>query len=112
MLVAVVVPAENRGKATGPQDLGHEDPLPVADGRGPPGCGGRLALALLDRFIERVDAGVVPRLVAIDEDAGAPGLLADGQSGIVTLDHQRPPAVEGQRRVAAIVELALDDDAA
>src|SRR6202165_3843595 len=74
VLVAVVVPAKDGREPAGPQHLGDKHRLAVADRGRPPGCGRRFALALLDRLVEWVDAGVVPRLVAIDERAGAPGL--------------------------------------
>src|ERR1700694_1749424 len=77
VLVAVVVPAKDGREPAGPQHLGDKHRLAVADRGRPPGCGRRFALALLDRLVEWVDAGVVPRLVAIDERAGAPGLIAD-----------------------------------
>jgi len=59
-----------------------------------------------------MDAGIVPRLIAVDEHARPPGFLADLQPPALALDHHGPPAVEGHRRVAVIVELALDDDPA
>ena len=58
-----------------------------------------------------MDAGVVPGLEAVDQHAGPPGLITHLQDA-AALDHQGAPAVEGQRRIAAIVELALDDDPA
>ena len=69
-------------------------------------------IAFSDRLVERVDASVVPRLVAIDKGTGPPGLLANVQRRVSALDDERPPTVEGQGRVAAIVEFALDDDPA
>jgi hypothetical protein len=68
--------------------------------------------ALRDRLIERVNAGVIPGLVAVDENAGAPRLIPDVQGGAAALDDERAPAIESQRRLAVIVELALDDDPA
>src|SRR5438128_9664701 len=111
VLVAVVMPAKDRGKAARLQHLGHEHGLAVADGGGPPRGGRWLAIAFRDRFIEWVNAGVVPGLKAVDEYAGAPGLIAHLQ-GPAVLNYQRAPAVERQRYIAGIVELALDDDPA
>jgi hypothetical protein len=51
-------------------------------------------------------------LVAIDERTGAPGLTADVQGAASTVDDDGSPTVEGQRRLATVIELALDDDAA
>jgi len=112
VLVAVIVPAEVGGEAARLQHLGDEHRPAVTDGRGPPRRGGRLAVALGDRLIEGVDARVVPGLVAVDERARTPWLLADVQGGATTVDRDGPPRVEGQRGSAAIVELALDDDPA
>jgi hypothetical protein len=59
-----------------------------------------------------MNAGVIPGLVTVDENAGAPGLIPDVQGGAAALDDERAPAVEDQRGTTAIVELALDDDPA
>jgi hypothetical protein len=67
-------------------------------------------VALGDRLIEGMDPGVIPGLVAIDQGAGAPRLVADMQGGIAAVERDWTPAVEGQRQTAVIVELALDDD--
>src|SRR3989442_14348530 len=111
-LVPMVMPAEHRREAAGPQHLTDKHRLPVADRGCPPRSGGWLAVALRDGFIEWMDPGVVPRLVAIDERAGAPGLIADVQCSASTLDDDRAPTVEGERRFATVVELTLDDDPA
>src|SRR5712691_3782556 len=111
-LVPVVMPAEHRREAAGPQHLTDKHRLAVADRGRPPRGGGWLAVALGDRRIERVNPGVIPRLVAIDERAGAPGLIAHVQCRTPTLDHDRTPTIEGQGGLAAVFELALDDDAA
>src|SRR5438552_15938320 len=105
------MPAKARGEAAGPQHLRDEHGLAVADGGSPPGGGRWFAIALGDRLIEGVNTGVIPGLKAVDQHAGPPGLIAYPQ-GAAPLDHQRTPAVEGQRRIAGIVELALDDDPA
>ncbi len=112
LLVPVVVPAEDGRETAGPQHLADKHRLAVADRGGPPRRGGRFAVTLLDRLVERVDSGVIPRLVAVDQRARAPGLIADVQRAAPTLDDDGAPTVERQRRLAAIVELALDDDAA
>ena len=111
VLVAVVVPAKDGREAARLEHLGDEHGLAVADGRGPPRGRRRFAIAFRDRFIEWVNPGVVPGLEAVDEHAGAPGLITHLQ-GPAALDHERAPAVECQRRIAGIVELALDDDPA
>ena len=67
-------------------------------------------VALGDRLIEGMDPGVIPGLVAVDQGAGAPRLLADMQGGIAAVEREWTPAVEYQRQTAVIVELALDDD--
>jgi hypothetical protein len=59
-----------------------------------------------------VDAGVVPGLIAVDQNAGAPGLIANVQRAVATFDDERTPAIERQRGVPTVVELALDDDPA
>ena len=112
VLIAVVVPAEDGREAAGPQHLRDEHRLAVADRGGPPRRGGWLAVALGDRLIERVDPGVIPGLVAIDQRAGAPRLIAHLQGGTAPVDEDGAPAVEGQGRLTRIVELALDHDAA
>src|SRR5207245_11269309 len=84
----------------------------VADRGGAPRRGGWLAVALGDRLIERVDPGVIPGLVAIDQRAGAPRLIAHPQGGAAPVDDDGTPAVEGQRRLTRIVELALEHDSA
>src|SRR5438128_11712644 len=84
VLVAVVVPAKDRGEAARLQHLGHEHGLAVADGGGPPRGGRRLAIAFRDRFIERVNAGVVPGLKAVDQHASAPGLITQMQGATPT----------------------------
>ncbi len=112
VLVPVVVPAEHGRETARPQHLADKHRLAVADRRRPPRCGRRLAVALRDRLIERVDAGVVPRLVTVDERAGAPGLIADVQGGASALDHDRAPTVEGERRRTVVIELTLDHDPA
>jgi len=67
-------------------------------------------VALGDRLVERMNAGVIPGLVAVDERAGPPGFVPDVQGGAAPLDGDGLPAVEGERQTAVIVELALDDD--
>ena len=67
-------------------------------------------VALGDCRIERMDAGVVPRLIAIDQRTGAPRFVPDLEGGTASVDSDRAPAVERERQVAIIVELALDDD--
>src|SRR5438132_11921716 len=111
VLVAVVVPTKHGGEAARSQHLRDEHRLAVADRGGPPGGGGRLAVALGDRLIQRMDPGIVPRLVAIDENAGTPGLIADPQGRFPTFDDDRAPPVEGERGLTRIVALALDHHA-
>ena len=67
-------------------------------------------VALGDRRIERMDAGVVPGLIAIDQRACAPRFVPDVEGGTASIDGDRTPAVERDRPAAVIVELALDDD--
>jgi hypothetical protein len=67
-------------------------------------------VALGDRRIERMNAGVIPGLVAVDQCAGTPWFIPDVQGGAAPIDDNGPPAVEGEREAAVIVELALDDD--
>ena len=109
VLVAVIMPSEVGGEAARLEHLGDEHRLAVADGCGPPGGGGRLVLALGDRFIERMNAGVIPGLVTVDQRAGPPGFVADMQAGGAAFDGDGPPAVEGERQAAVVVELAFDD---
>jgi hypothetical protein len=68
-------------------------------------------VALGDRRIERMNAGVIPGLVAVDQCAGTPWFIPDAQGGATSVDSDWAPAVEGEREAAVIVELALDDDA-
>ena len=69
-------------------------------------------VAFGDRLVERMNAGVIPRLVAVDQGAGAPWLVADMQRGPTAVDRDRSPTVERNRRTAIVVQFALDDDAA
>jgi len=59
-----------------------------------------------------MDPGVIPRLVAIDERAGAPWLVPNVQSRAAPVEGDGPPTVERDGRTAAIVELAFDDNPA
>src|ERR671934_923873 len=95
VLVAVIVPAEDRGEPARLHHLGHEDRLPIANCRRPPRRDGRAAVALLDGFIEWMNARVVPRLVAIDEHARPPRLVTHTQGGAPSLHDHWSPAVEG-----------------
>src|SRR5439155_6527766 len=105
------VPAIDGREAARSEHLGDEHSLAVADGRGPPRGRRRFAIAFRDRFIEWMNPGVVPGLEAVDEHAGAPGLITQ-LPGPAALNHERSPAVECKRCIAGIVELALDDDPA
>jgi len=67
-------------------------------------------VALGDRRIERMNTGVIPGLVAVDECTGAPWFVPDVEGGTASIDGQRAPAVERKRQPAGIVQLALDDD--
>jgi hypothetical protein len=58
-----------------------------------------------------VDAGVIPGLIAIDEHAGSPRLIADLKGRIRRIDHHRTPGVETNRSLRGIAQLAFDDDA-
>ena len=112
VLVPVIAPGVDRGEASRLQHLGDEHRLAVADRGRPPGVSGRIPVAFLDRLVERMDAGVVPRLVAVDQRASTPRFLADVQGGPAAVDHERPPGIEGQGCLAPIGQLALDDHAA
>ena len=65
--------------------------------------------SLGDCLIERMNAGIIPGLVAVDEHARAPRFVSDVEGGAPSIDSNGPPAVEGKRLIAIIVELALDD---
>jgi hypothetical protein len=69
-------------------------------------------VALGDRLIERMDARVIPGLVAVDERAGSTRFVPDVQGGAAPIDGDGSPAVESKRKTAVIVQLALDDHAA
>ena len=65
--------------------------------------------SLGDCLIERMNAGIIPGLITVDQRAGPPWFVPDVQAGGASVDGDGPPAVEGERLIAIIVELALDD---
>src|SRR2546429_6958492 len=59
--------------------------------------------------MERMDAGIVPGVIPVDQRSRPPWFVPDVQAGGASVNGDGPPAVEGERLIAIIVELALDD---
>src|SRR5256885_2069034 len=56
-----------------------------------------------------MNTGIVPGLINVDQRARPPWVVPDVQAGGASVDGDGTPAVEGERLIAVIVELALDD---